>query len=61
MFQNCNKLASMDVNFSAWNPSNATTNWVNGVTASGTFTCPAELPDTRGTSKIPSGWTRVEK
>jgi hypothetical protein len=57
MFYNCNKLNSINVNFSAWNPTNATSNWVYNVATSGTFTCPASLPEEFGTSKIPSGWT----
>ena len=61
MFQNCSNLASIDVNFTAWDPTNATTNWVNGVAASGTFTCPSILPKTTGNNNIPSGWTIVEK
>ena len=66
MFQDCKKLASMDVSFTTWNPTNATTNWVNGVgteaTGTKTFTCPSALPDTpRDASHIPSGWTKVDK
>lgn len=34
--------------------------WLNNVAASGTFTCPAELPDTRGASNIPTGWLKQE-
>ena len=61
MFNGCTKLASIDVNFTAWNPTNATTNWLNSVAASGTFTCPATLPKTTGNNNIPTGWTIVEK
>lgn len=43
----------------SWTSANGTPNWVNGVAASGTFTCPAELPDIRGISKIPTGWMVV--
>ena len=60
MFQGCSNLSSINVSFTTWEPTNATTRWVNGVAASGTFTCPAELPDTRGTSNIPEGWTKVD-
>ena len=60
MFDSCSNLASIDVKFTSWDPTNATTNWVNGVAASGTFTCPAALPDTRGTSNIPEGWTKAD-
>ena len=59
MFQGCSNLSSINVSFTTWDPTNATTRWVNGVAASGTFTCPAELPDTRGTSNIPAGWEKI--
>jgi surface protein len=61
MFYYCSKLNSINVNFSAWNPTNATTNWVQNVPSSGTFTCPADLPEEFGTSRIPTGWTIVRK
>ena len=60
MFDKCRNLASIDVRFTSWDPTNATTNWLNNVAASGTFTCPAELPDTRGASNIPEGWTKAD-
>ena len=56
MFSNCSSLSSVEVAFTAWSP-NATDTWLNGVAASGTFTCPAELPDERGANRIPTGWT----
>ena len=56
MFRNCTKLNNINVNFSAWDPTNATTTWVYGVSSSGTFTCPADLPETYGTSYIPANW-----
>ena len=59
MFYGCSKLNSINVNFSAWNPSNATTNWVSNVASSGTFTCPANLPREYGNNRIPNGWTVV--
>ena len=62
MFQGCSKLVSINVNFTGFNYSNnATLDWVDGVAASGTFTCPSALPDTRGTSYIPAGWTIIRK
>ena len=61
MFYNCNKLASMNVSFTTWDPTNATEDWVSDVAASGTFTCPTALPKTTGVNNIPSGWTIVEK
>jgi surface protein len=61
MFYNCTNLNSINVNFSAWNPSEVTSNWVYDVSSSGTFTCPADLPEEFGTSRIPTGWTVVRK
>ena len=65
MFIGCSKLASMDISFTAWNPTNATYDWVNGAgtqaTGEKTFTCPSTLPKTTGNNNIPSGWTIVEK
>ena len=65
MFYNCNKLALIDVNFTSWNPTDATTNWMNGAgtqaTGTKTFTCPSTLPKTTGKDNIPSGWTIIEK
>jgi hypothetical protein len=57
MFYNCTNLNNININFSAWDPTNATTNWVTNVSSLGTFTCPADLPETYGTSYIPTGWT----
>ena len=59
MFNGCSSLSSVNVSFTAWNYG-AQQNWLSGVAASGTFTCPAELPDTRGASNIPEGWTKVD-
>lgn len=59
MFNGCSNLASIDVSFTAW-AGTATSNWLNSVAATGTFTCPAELPDTRSASRIPEGWTKKE-
>ena len=60
MFYGCTNLNNINVNFSDWNPTNATTSWVYNV-SSGTFTCPEGLPEEFGTSKIPTGWTVVRK
>lgn len=59
MFLYCSALSSIEVAFTAW-ISGATSNWMEGVAASGTFTCPAALPDRRGSYNIPSGWTKVD-
>lgn len=58
MFAYCSSLVQISANFSAWSPTTATTNWVNGVGATGDFYCPASLPETYGVSNIPTGWTR---
>jgi hypothetical protein len=42
IFSGCSKLVSIKVGFTAWQ--NTITNWVNGVSSAGTFTCPAALP-----------------
>jgi hypothetical protein len=60
MFGGCTQLSSIEVAFNAWTPTNATGNWLFRVAASGTFTCPAALPDVRGASNIPEGWTKVD-
>ena len=59
MFQNCSSLSSVEVAFTEWT-SGTTDSWLNNVAASGTFTCPTELPDTRGVSNIPEGWTKAD-
>lgn len=61
MFLSCTNLNNINVNFSAWNPTNATTDWVLGVKSTGTFICPYELQEVRGTSYIPSRWTIQRK
>lgn len=63
MFQGCTSLSDITVHFSKWPTSNARSNWVYNVAASGTFRCPATLGTnetiTRGTNNCPSGWTVV--
>ena len=61
MFRGCTKLDNINVNFSAWNPKNATEDWALNVAASGTFTCPAGLPEEFGESRIPTGWKVIRK
>ena len=61
MFQGCTSLSSVEVAFTNWTGATQfTLNWLDGVAASGTFTCPSVLPDTRGISNIPTGWTKVD-
>ena len=59
MFQDCTSLSSVEVAFTTWEVG-VTNSWVSNVAASGIFTCPAELPDIRGTSNIPNNWTKVD-
>ena len=61
MFWDCTNLNDINVNFSAWNTTDATFYWVENVSSSGTFTCPADLPEEFGESRIPTGWTVVHK
>ena len=60
MFFECSSLSSVAVSFTEWDTMmDATSYWLEGVAASGTFTCPRALPDTRDESHIPEGWTVV--
>ena len=61
MFDGCTKLNSIKVAFTDWNSAtDATYGWVNNVSSTGTFICPAELAAEYGTSNIPEGWTVQE-
>lgn len=58
MFQGCSSLTSINVELTAWNDSDsATTDWVSGVAASGTFAKSNSLPEEYGTSRIPTNWS----
>ena len=60
MFKNCSSLNYVKVHFTDWNVSYySTTDWLNGVSASGTFTKPSALSEEYSVNKIPSGWTVV--
>lgn len=63
MFSNSSHLSVVDASFTSWlDAGNATTDWLNGVAASGTFTCPSGLDTTtRDASHVPVGWTVVNK
>ena len=58
MFAGCPYLNSITVGATSWNAS-AAYNWVDGVSATGTFTKPSGTNIPTGTSGIPSGWTVV--
>ena len=61
MFSGCSSLAQLSVDFKVW-PSN-TTDWLNGVSANGTFYCYDDLGTdqtiSRGASYCPTGWNVV--
>jgi hypothetical protein len=60
MFYGCSSLNSVHIYFSEW-PTDITpmANWVYKVSKTGTFTCPAALPEERGANRIPEGWEIV--
>ena len=58
MFSGCTKLNSVTCLATNISASNATTNWLSGVAATGTFTKAGMTSWTTGASGIPSGWTK---
>ena len=58
-FSGCTSLTTVSVSFISWDEENsATSNWLDDVAATGTFTCPAALDTTtRDGSHVPEGWT----
>ena len=61
MFQGCTSLNYVSVGFDNWVPTNATSDWLNSVAATGTFVCPSTLidntpEDQRSTSTVPASW-----
>ena len=63
-FNLCASLSNIEVDFSSWGDAsavNATTLWVSGVAAEGTFIKPAALPEEYGSNRIPEGWTVINK
>ena len=57
MFEGCTNLSLIKVRLTTWGAS--TSNWVSGVSSTGTFYKPSALPEEYGTGKIPTGWTVV--
>lgn len=55
MFNGCTKLNYIKVNFSSW-VDNTTNNWVAGVSSTGVFNAPSDLPVIVGDSNVPTGW-----
>lgn len=61
MFRGCSSLNNITCLATDISANNCTTNWVNGVAASGTFTKAASMSSwTTGNNGIPSGWTVVD-
>ena len=61
MFQGCTSLNYVSVGFDNWYPTNATSDWLNSVAATGTFVSPSTLinntpADQRSTSTVPASW-----
>ena len=62
MFQNCSSLSSITcLATSGINSNGSTTNWVNGVVGTGTFTKASGANWTTGVNGIPSNWTVVQQ
>ncbi len=63
MLRNCSNVNQINVSFTSWtyNGNAATTAWVSGVAASGTFFKPSTLPEEYGVSRIPEGFTVINK
>ena len=58
MFRNCSRLNYIKAMFIELTPTNATSNWVNGVASTGTFVKnSAATWNVTGVSGIPTGWT----
>ena len=54
----CSNIKELKVNFTEWNPANATTNWLQGAGSNGKFICHNTLPATpRDSSHIPQSWS----
>ena len=61
MFNGCSELNQIEVNFTTWPSTSTMTDWVEGVSSTGTFICPEALPIKFATNRIPPGWTVVRK
>ena len=62
MLYQCSALSKIEVNITSWGTvATATQDWVYGLAASGTFIKPTALPEEYGPSRIPEGWTVINK
>lgn len=57
-FEGCTSLSKIRVAWTTWPSSDSIESWVGNVASTGTFICPEELPDERGSYRIPSGWNK---
>lgn len=60
IFYGCTSLNSVTCRATDISASNATTNWLSGVSSTGTFTKAAGVSWSSGQSGIPTGWTVVD-
>ena len=63
MFENCHMLSSVTCLATDITADSCTSDWLNGVATSGTFTCPASMAGTwpqNSINGIPTGWTQVD-
>ena len=58
LFYNCTSLQEIRTHMTDISASSCLLRWLNGVSPTGDFYCPAELTIPTGDSGIPSGWTR---
>ena len=57
----CNNLSVIEVDFKNWGQNEQTERWCEGVSSTGVFVKPSELPLEYGTSRIPEGWIVINK
>ena len=60
VLQGCDNLSVIEVDFKSWD-NEQTDYWCNGVSSTGVFVKPSELPLEYGISRIPEGWTVINK
>ena len=58
MFKSCTRVNIINTKMTDISSNNCLNNWLDNVSHTGDFYCPAELTIPSGASGIPSGWTR---
>ena len=56
LFDGCGQVAELRVHLTSWTQ-DGSYYWVRGVSANGTFYCPAALPQEFGVDRIPTSWS----